>query len=379
MTRIAFDATALPATIGGAGNYILQMARHLGQLMRPGELVVYAKNQDADRLAPLPAGVDLVTVDFSSRVTRLTWEQTHLPGLLKRQGIGLVHSPHYTVPLRATGVGRVVTFHDLIFFLMPEHHQWLKVVFFRWMIRRAASVADHIISDSHSTRNDMRRLLGVPDDRVTTIHLAASEAYTASVSEAQVRSVRARYGLSDTPILLTVCTLEPRKNLAQAVRAFAALRRQGHDVQLVVAGAKGWGTGALFDEVRTLSAADQVRLLGYVPDEDLPALYRACTVFLYPSVYEGFGLPPLEAMACGMPVVVSNRSSLPEVVGDGGITYDPDHLDDLISLLAGLLQSADERDRLSRSAVRQAARFSWTRAAENTHAIYEHVLRQRGR
>ncbi len=374
--RLAVDATALPAQLGGAGNYILRLVDSLAALGLDDRLYVFVKREDIGRFAGWSATTEPVPVTLATRAARLAWEQTGLPLALRRLRIDLLHSPHYTLPLAAAGIARVVTFHDMIFFLLPQYHRRGKVVFFTAMIRAAARLADHILTDSASTARDAERLLGLPASRLTTVHLAPDADYRPVTDPRRLAEAEARYGI-EHPCLLTICTLEPRKNLVAAVRLVAGLEQAGVRAQLLVVGAKGWGYGPVFEEVRRLGVERLVRVAGYVPRDDLPALYSACDVFLYPSLYEGFGLPPLEAMACGAAVIAADRSSLPEVVGGGGLLFDPDDEASLLRLVRGLLEHPAERAEWSRRAAEQARSFSWEQTARSTYAVYRQVLSAR--
>jgi glycosyltransferase involved in cell wall biosynthesis len=374
--RIAFDATPLPPTLGGAGQYVVRLVQGLAALPTRDRIFVLAKPEDVDRLGPWTGAAEPVVVRLRSRPIRLVWEQTLLPRMLRKLQVDLVHSPHYTIPLQATGTARVVTFHDMIFLLHPEYHQRAKVMFFRRMIREAARRADHIIADSDATRRDAIRLLGVPGDAVTTVPLAADERFRPLADLERIDRVRDRYGLRQ-PFILTVATLEPRKNLVAALQVLVRLRQRGLDCRLAVAGARGWGDEKLLQELTAGGLAQHVRVLGFVADEDLPALYAAAHVLLYPSLYEGFGLPPLEAMACGVPVIASNRSSMPEVVGDGGLLIDPQDPDAMAAAAERLLRDPAERQRWSERGVRRAADFSWERTARLTYAVYQSVYGDR--
>jgi glycosyltransferase involved in cell wall biosynthesis len=371
--RIAVDATALPRRAGGAGNYILRLVDALGKLNTSDRFYVIAKHGDVDRLRSGDGrnGFEPVAVRLRNRPHRLVWEQTMLPMLLRRLEIDLLHSPHYTMPI-ASRAARVVTFHDLIFFLHPEYHDRIKVLFFQQMIRRAAAAADHVITDSASTSADAARLLGMDPARLTTVHLAADVRFRRVDDRSAVDAVLARYRLTP-PFLLAVCTIEPRKNLIGAIRAFRMLRGKGFNGRLAIAGARGWQVGAVFEEAAR-ELGDAVAFLGYVPDDELPILYSACELFLYPSFYEGFGLPVLEAMACGAAVVTSDRSSMPEIAGDAALLCDPARAEDIAAKAGSVLADDGLRRSLGERAMRRARLFSWDKTAEQTYAVYRRVL-----
>jgi glycosyltransferase involved in cell wall biosynthesis len=230
-----------------------------------------------------------------------------------------------------------------------------------------------IIAPSEWTRREITSRLGIRDERIRVIYEAAREEMRPRLPE-ECRGVLERHGVR-RPYLLYVGTIEPRKNLATLIRAYEELRRATrHRPQLVLCGGRGWLDEEVFRLVEEMRLQDVVRFTGDVEDGDLPALYSAAEVFVYPSLYEGFGLPPLEAMACGSPVVVSNTSSLPEVVGEAGLMVGPREARELASVLARLLDDPPLRQRLSRAGLERAARFSWERAACETQAVYEEAL-----
>jgi glycosyltransferase involved in cell wall biosynthesis len=398
--RLAFDATALPPggiaraagpsplhgsppvavtrVPTGAGRYILRLAQGLCRLPLEGRLFVFTRAEDVDRFGPWPPHAEPVPVRLATRPARLAWEQVGLPRALRRLNVDLLHSPHYTLPLGAVGVSRVVTFHDLTFFLAPAHHQPLKAMFFRRMIRASARRADLVVAVSQATADDAHRVLGLDRSRIAVVHEAARPDFAPVDDPARRAAVERRYGLRH-PLLLSVGTIEPRKNLGASVRCVAALKARGIDCQLAVVGAKGWRSGPWFEEVRRSGLDDRVRVLGYVPDDDLCSLYSTCDAFLYPSLYEGFGLPALEAMACGAPVIVADRSSMPEVVGAGGLRYDPDDEGGLADLVGTLLLDEVVRREWRRRATERAEGFTWERAARETYEWYRRVLaRKRG-
>jgi glycosyltransferase involved in cell wall biosynthesis len=374
--RIAFDATALPPALSGAGNYIVQLAGALSRLRTGDRLFVIAKQADAWRFDGW-RDVELVIAPVRTRPARLVWEQFGLPRLLRQIDADLLHSPHYTMPLAAVPATRVVTVHDMTFFLYPEHHLRAKTIFFRRMIRAAAARADHLIADSDSTRHDAIRLLHLAPSSITTVHLGVDRRFAPVTDEARLDAVCRRYGITH-PFALSVSTIEPRKNLVTAIRAVTRARRDGTPWTLAVAGAAGWGTGVVHAELADERIADGVKFLGFVANDDLPALYSAADAFLYPSFYDGFGLPPLEAMECGAPVIVSNRSSMPEIVGDAGVLHDPEDDAAVAAAMGVMLRDAEARERYRKRGLARAAQFSWEETARRTHMVYAAACATRG-
>jgi len=213
------------------------------------------------------------------------------------------------------------------------------------------------------------RLLNLAPSSISTVHLGVDSRFVPVTDEVRLDAVCRQYGITH-PFALSVGTIEPRKNLVTAIRAVTRARLDGTPWTLAVAGAAGWRTGPLQEELARPGVAAGVKFLGFVANDDLPALYSAADAFLYPSLYEGFGLPPLEAMACGAPVIVSNRSSMPEIVGDGGVLHDPEDDAAVAAAMGMMLRDREAREAYRGRALVRAAQFTWPEAARRTHAIY---------
>ena len=277
------------------------------------------------------------------------------------------------------GVRTVVTVYDLTTLLFPELHVRGTVEQQEKKMRFVREQADAVIAISESTRRDLIDHLGVPPHRVHVVRGAASEHFCPIEDARAIAAVARRYGLKPNSYVLSVGTLEPRKNQARLVEAFHLLNRKGaaRGLKLVLAGGKGWLYDDLLQRVEELGLTEDVILTGVVPDGDLPALMNGALLFVYPSLYEGFGLPVLEAMASGVPVITSNVSSLPEVAGDAAVLVDPYDVEGLAEAMQTLIESAEARAALRSKGLAQAARFSWERAAREVLAVYEWSLEQR--
>ena len=369
--RIGIDATALPLQLVGAGNYIVNLTNALLRVDTANEYILFVKPIHR-ALFEADERVQIVPVALASRIQRIVWEQTALPRLARQCRLNVLHSPHYTMPL-TLGCASVVTFHDMTFFLYPAMHKLYKRVFFRAMIHLSARYANAIIADSESTRQDIVRMLRLDAAKVTTVTLGVSASYHPIGDAAALEKIKSKYRLPDK-FVLYIGVLEPRKNLPTLVRAFKTLTERGGAHTLVIVGRKGWMYDELFRTIASLGLAERVIFTGYAPEEDLPLLYNAADVFVYPSFYEGFGLPVLEAMACGAPVITSNISSMPEIVGNAGILVNPYHADELADAMLRLIQNGDLRKRLARRGIERAKSFSWERAAQTTLAVYEHAV-----
>lgn len=370
--RIGIDATALPLQPVGAGNYIIHFTQALANLEINDELVIftYASRQPLFGIQP-GSRVKLIALPELSPPRRLIWEQTNLPALIRQYKLDLFHSLHYTMPVFLP-CPNVVTFHDMTFFLYPRLHTMPKRIFFQNMIRYSAKHATALVADSESTRQDAIRLLGLAPERITTVPLGVTAAYHPVRDLARQDIVRQKYQLPER-FILNVGLMEPRKNLPALLRAFSKICEHFPAEKLVLVGRKGWMVDQVFNLLDSLALLDKVCFTGYVDGEDLPVIYSMADIFVYPTFYEGFGLPVLEAMACGTPVITSNTSSLPEIVGDAGVLLAPDDAEGLATALERLLLNEDERKIRSIRGLELASAFTWERTARLTWQVYQQV------
>jgi glycosyltransferase involved in cell wall biosynthesis len=280
---------------------------------------------------------------------------------------------HLLLPLHK--VRTVLTVHDLIYHLFPTYHRQLNYWYLNMAMPLFVRRADALIAPSECTKRDLVREYGVPPEKVTVIYEAASPRFSA-VPAATVEEVRTRYGLPEH-YMLTLGTIEPRKNLYRLVEALCLLRKHDPKLCLVIVGGTGWLYQDFFQNLEKLPDPKMVLMAGYVPDSDLPALIGGSAVFVLASFYEGFGLPILEAMACGTPVVCSNTSSMPELGGDAVRYFDPHDLHDMVKAISAVLSDPELRQEMRQRGLAQAALFSWERAARETLAVYDRVLSTR--
>ncbi len=324
------------------------------------------------------AGPGRISIRSAGRTTeqpfsRIVVEQVETPRALRALKADLYHGLGFVAPLRAP-CPTVVTVFDLSFITQPRSHKLLNRIylslFTRWSCRRAARV----VAISAWTRYDVTRHFGIALDRVDAIPLGVDHDHFKPLPPDEVAVFKAQHGIGEGAIFY-LGSLEPRKNLTRLVEAFQLLRRTLPDAQLFVGGSPAWHYGALLRSVEA-NAAGNVHLIGRVDEAELPKWYSACAVMAYPSLYEGFGLPPLEAMACGAPVVTSNVTSLPEVVGDAGVTVDPTNVPAMAEALARVLRDGAFRAELRTKALARAACFTWERTAEQTVQSYLKALRR---
>lgn len=303
-------------------------------------------------------------------------EQVSLPRACRAGGVDLLHVPYFGSPLRPS-CPTVVTVHDLISLVLPHYRRSLLVKAYAATVSAAARKARVIIADSEFTKKDIVRLLDIPEERIVVVPLACEARFRPVEDSEHLLRLRQKYGLADR-FALYIGGLDWRKNVPMLVRAFAA---SDAGCQLAIAGEPYAGRGSLFPNLaeiaRRCGVEERVRFLGLVPEEDKPALYSLATVFVFPSVYEGFGLTPLEAMACGAPVLCSDATSLPEVVGDAAVLFDPNDEKALAEALTCILSDDKRRGELRRRGLEQASRFSWRRTAEETLEAYKAALRPR--
>jgi len=371
--RVAIDATSIPPQPAGAGVYAIELVRAMMERDAHDGYAVFARGAWFDDAASERRNWRVERVGAGSREARLLWEQTRLPGSLARMGIDVLHSTHHTLPLRPMKTKRVVTVHDVTFFRIPERYPPARRMYMQTMTRLSARVADAIIVPSSAVRDDVVRTLGVDSSKISVVYEAAAARHR-PVTAAECLPVRARYRV-EAPYVLSVGSREPGKNRERLVRAMRDLRDSGIDRRLLIVGQPAWKHDDEETLVDELGMRDRVIFAGYVPDDDLPALYSACDAFAFPSLYEGFGVPVLEAMACGAPVVTSNVSATAEVAGSAAVLVDPRSTTSIRDGLRRALTDDGLRRDLATFGRARAAQFSWRRAADETYAVYERVAR----
>jgi len=371
--RIAFDGTALRPGRTGVGYYTEHLLHHLARTAINDELIVLS-NRAIDTTAPLPSRVRVATP--ARRVPRLVWMQTLAPTALRQVDADVVHFTNGMLPILSP-TPTVVTIHDMSLRLYPRYHPARRVLLNRPLVDLAARRADAIITPSESAKRDIVRLYDIDPARVHVVYEAAASSFRRVDDPVELERVRRRYQL-DERIILYVGTIEPRKNLPKLIEAFAAQRKAGRlSHQLVCVGPYGWLSRGIEHQIARANVAHAINFTGYVPFEDLPALYTLAELFVYPSMYEGFGLPVIEAMACGAPVITGGTGALAEIGGDAILPLDRVDADVLGRALVSLAESRDRREALSAAGLERSARFSWDRAARESLDIYRETGRLR--
>jgi glycosyltransferase involved in cell wall biosynthesis len=371
---IYLDISAAVHRRAGLGRYAESLTRAL-VAAHPGRYALFYNRERGVKPLPGLGHLPVRTVALGYKPWRmLVWlgQLTHagLDNLLP--DAELFHATeHLLLPLRS--VPTVLTVHDLIFRRLPAHHKPLN----RWYLNLTVPLycrrANHIIAVSEYTRRDLISAYGLPPEKITVVCEAAAPRFRLQPPEA-IAAVRARYSLPNR-YLLFVGTIEPRKNLTRLLAAFETIYGEGLSDGLVIVGRRGWLYGDFFARLEQSPVKDAVLFPGYVMDEDLPGIYAGAQALVFPSLCEGFGLPVLEAMACGTPVVSSDASSIPEAGGEAALYFDPTDTAEITTTTRRLLREADLQDRLRTRGLAQAARFSWDLAATGTEAVYDAVLR----
>jgi len=379
--RIGIDATPLPKEPVGAGTYIIQLIRALtvcraehetsrGEL----EFVIFA-HQSGRNLIDIPAspGVNWTILPEKHPVHRLLWEQTTLPILVQHYNIDILHSLHYTRPA-ILPCASVVTFHDMTFILYPHLHSNIKRMLFPLVIRFSAQHSQALIAVSECTRLDSIRILNIPDHKIFTVPNGINEEFRPISDITRLEECRRKYRLPKE-FILYVGLIEPRKNLPGLLKAYTRLVQEGGRPKLVIAGRYGWGYEDVARQIRALNLKGKVLFTGYIPAQDLPMVYNLAQIFVYPSLYEGFGFPPLEAMACGTPVISSGESCMPEILGKAPLYFDAYNEDDIAKKMKTIISDKELRKDLIKKGLEQVKEYNWDECAKETLEVYKELLK----
>ncbi|MCX7680618.1 MAG: glycosyltransferase family 4 protein [Anaerolineae bacterium] len=376
--RIGIDYTAAARQRAGIGRYTRELVHALLRLESPHHYVVFAAVgglEPARRrawAAPLQDHVEVRALPISDDWLARLWHRLRLPLPVEviTGSLDLFYSPDFVLPPTSRATRTLLTVHDLSFLRYPEAFVPALCRYLERVVPRSVARADLVLADSAHTRADLIALLGTPPEKVRVLYSGVEARFCPQPDEGELQRLQTRYGVGAKPYILSVGTLQPRKNYVRLIRAFGQL--PDPQLRLVIAGAPGW----LYQEVLAEAEryCDRVHILGFVDDRDLPALYRNAVLFAFPSLYEGFGLPVLEAMACGVPVVCSNASSLPEVAGDAALLVDPLDTDGLAQAMALVLADAERRQAMITRGLAQAAQFTWERAATQLKAHFDLLL-----
>ncbi len=375
--RIGFDATAAVRQGGGIGRYTRELLRALAAADAASDYrLFFASRSVVHPLPSLPSNFRVTHLPVDDIWLVRVWQRARLPLPVNwlTGPIDLFHSPDFTLPPVARGTRTLLTIHDLSFIRDPESATPVLRNYLNAVVPRSVARADYVLADSQATRDDLAELYRTPAEKISVLYSGVHESFQPTTDPTALAAVRERYRLGDAPFVLAVGTLQPRKNYARLIQAFAHLPHSPTTrYDLVIAGGKGWLYDSIFAEVDQLGLRERVIFPGFVADADLPALYSAARVLAYPSVYEGFGLPMLEAMACGTPVVTSTASCLPEVAGDAALLVPPTDVDALAAALDRALADEALRADLIAKGLARARQFTWDKSARQLLDIYRRL------
>lgn len=376
MIRIGIDARPLSDPSAGITRVVTNIVRELEGIDQENLYFLYS-----NRSFQLPFG----NLRWHKRIHTLAsfvpsnlWFQTEARRMVKQDNLDTFWAPAHILPVGLPAkIRKILTVHDLVWKRYPETMEWRNSIVHRLFAERSVREADRITADSASTKRDLELLLRVRSTKIEVAHLGVSSHFRPHDPAVAAQCIARKFGVSEKYIC-AVGTVEPRKNLAALVEAIGILKKQGKLThQLVVAGGKGWGKSKASEWIRNRELTEgDVRFLGFIPEEDLPLLYSGAALFVFPSIYEGFGLPLLEAMACGAPVASSNRSSLPEVAGDSGLYFDPGSVDEIASTIDRALSEPDLRRELAKRGAERARQFTWEACARIMLGVFETEAKQ---
>jgi glycosyltransferase involved in cell wall biosynthesis len=357
--RIGIDIQSTAGAKTGIGYYTYNLVKRLSQIEGIG-LTCY-KPGNKEKL---------------NTAQRIFWENIKMPMLAKTDKIELLHIPGFAGAFSSLGIKKITTVHDLIGMIYPWNLGPASRFYWQKWLAACVSHSDFIIADSENTKKDIINYLKFPSEKIKVIYLASDPVFRPLERSVSHDEILRNYGITKKYIL-NVGTIEPRKNISSLIVAFNAYLKKSKrkDLLLVIAGQKGWDYEKCLFKVVELGLEDKVLFCGYIKDEDFPVVYNYAQAFIYPSLYEGFGLPVLEAMSCGLPVICSKVSSLPEITQDSVRYIDPKNLDSVVSALENVLDNVGLRSELGRRALEQSKKFSWDRTILETISVYENILK----
>ncbi len=367
--NIAMDIRTINKPKSGVGYYVSNL---LEEIIRADNLNQYCLISNDGKLELKLSNFNYYKTWISNEnhIVGDLWENLLLPVFLRQKNIDVFHGPAFMIPMLTGNFRTVATIYDIVAYIHPETVPRKYALYMKVLIKMAAKRADKVITTSLSTKNDLVKRLNVPEKNIQVIYGAATKMFAPLDSEEQRTEIKRKFGIRDK-YMFFVGNLEPRKNLVRLMEAFHhASQKLGEDYQLVICGKNGWLYKDIFKTYERLKGNQDIILTNYVGTQDLLSLYQAANMFVFPTLYEGFGLPPLEAMACGVPVITSNLSSLPEVVGEAAITINPFDVGEISDAMVRLASSETLRKSLIEDGLRQAKRFTWEKAAQETIEVY---------
>lgn len=379
--RIGIDVTPAVTQGGGIGRYTRELVRALVKTNSQDEreYVLFSAKQPPELPVPdpVPKGPNITyrQAPLNHKWLYRLWYRLKIPAPVQlfTGQLDLFYSPDFVLPPVSGEIPTLLTVHDLSFVHFPDAFTPALVRYLNRVVPRSINQASHILADSQVTKDDLINIWTVPPQKITVLYSGVSQAFRPTIGEERISNVREKYGLGDWPFLISVGTLQPRKNYEMLIQAFKPVAEKS-DLRLLIAGGKGWLFDQMLAGVEAQGLGNRVLFLGFVDDSDLPTLYSEATLFLFASLYEGFGLPLLEAMACGVPVITSNVSSLPEVAGEAAVQLPPDSPTLWTSTMLELLEDESWRTELVAAGFRRAQQFTWSKSARQLLTIIERTM-----
>jgi glycosyltransferase involved in cell wall biosynthesis len=377
LSVIGIDYTPAYEQGGGIGRYVRDLTAALSRLDTQQPYRLFVSGASKNKLPSPPAQ------NFTWRPTPLTptwlariWHRAHVPLPIETfiGKIDLYHATDFVLPPANRKTRTLLTVHDLSFVRVPETASPSLKAYLDVVVPASVKRANHVLADSQATKDDLISLYQTSPEKITVLLSGVDNRYK-RVDDQQVQNVvREKYKIGAQPYIFTIGTVQPRKNYSRLIRALAQLRAEGNDIALVIAGGRGWLEDEMYQTLRDTKMQDHVRLIGFADENDIPALYSSAICTAFPSLYEGFGLPVLESMACGTPVVTSNVSSLPEVAGDAALQVNPYDIEAITDAIRQLINDSTLRATLTERGYEQIKRFTWESSARQLQAVYRDLL-----
>ncbi len=368
--NIGINIRFIQTTISGIGKYVLELVKGLAKVDTTNKYTLYEYGHTQVVKPAENKNITYVVPSFysSSRTMRIFWEQFFFPWYLKKNRIDIFHGPSFMLPV-INSCKSIITVHDLTFIRYPESFTISTKIYYWLFFKRSLKNANMIIADSEATKKDIIKYFNIHPRKIEIIYLGVDDKFKVIKNKSLIVNVRKKYKLPESFFLFTG-VLSPRKNIEGALRAFSSLKTKH---KFVVVGAKGWLYKSIFDIVEKLKINEKVIFTGYIDADDLHLVYNAAEALVFPSFYEGFGLPILEAMACGCPVITSNISSMPEVAGDAAILVNPRNIEQISVAMKTIVTNRAMKIQLIKKGLIQAKKFTWEKTAKETKALYERV------
>ena len=368
--KIVINALGPSKVKAGIGNYLSNLINKLSIVDKKNKYIIFASSENKIFYKTQNKNFFIIDIGFWGRnnLLRIFWEQLILPVKLLEHKADILFSPGFVCPL-IKAVKYITVIHDMTFFSHPQVHTFFKKLYFPFMIKRSVKRSEKIIAISYNTKKEIIKYIKIPPEKIVVTHLSANKFSKSNIKD-EKKFLSEKYNIK-SEYLLFVGMIEPRKNLDLIIEAFKKFSDK--TIKLVIVGKKGWMVDDLFEKIKLKNLDEQIIFTGFVPDNELEIFYKTAKVFLYPSLYEGFGIPVLEAMTTGCPVITSNISSLPEVAGDAAILIDPENSEELSDAVNKLINDVKIREELVKKGFENTKKFSWKKTAKQTLLVFEEV------